>query len=107
MDLMWPRLCEEIDFARDSDHPGSPVYLFAGRQDRITDLAQIEEWHATLNAPAKQLEVVDGAGHLNLYEEPEHSSPSWSQVRAKAHLRHCGTPRTAPAPATPTADASP
>ena len=83
MDIIWPRLCEEIDFARDTTTLGVPVYLFAGRQDRITDLAQIEEWYEVLNAPAKRLEVVDGAGHLNLYEQPGKFLTLMDQVRAK------------------------
>ena len=50
MDLLWPHLCEEIDFRREVMALQVPVYLFAGRQDRITDLAQIQEWFATLKA---------------------------------------------------------
>jgi pimeloyl-ACP methyl ester carboxylesterase len=71
MDLLWPHLCKEIDFGRDVSALSVPVYLFAGRQDRITDLDQIQEWFTALQAPAKRLMVVDAAGHLNLYEEPE------------------------------------
>ncbi len=68
MDIIWPHLCAEVDFAREATTLAVPVHLFAGRQDRITDLAQIEEWFEMLESPDKRLEVVDGAGHLNLYE---------------------------------------
>ena len=71
MDLLWPHLCEEVDFSREALALDIPVHLFAGRQDRITDLAQIEEWFQALDAPAKRLEVVDDAGHLTLYEKPD------------------------------------
>lgn len=82
MDLLWPHLCEEVDFTQEAMALDVPVHLFAGRQDRITDLAQIEEWFAALQAPSKRLEVVDGAGHLNLYEKPDRFITFMGQVRA-------------------------
>jgi pimeloyl-ACP methyl ester carboxylesterase len=81
MDLLWPHLCEEVDFSREALALDVPVHLFAGRQDRITDLAQIEEWFQALDAPAKRLEVVDDAGHLNLYEKPDRFITFMDQVR--------------------------
>jgi pimeloyl-ACP methyl ester carboxylesterase len=71
MDLVWPELGREIDFARDVTGLSVPVHLFAGRIDRITDLDQIQTWYDRLEAPAKHLEIVDGVGHLNLYEAPQ------------------------------------
>jgi pimeloyl-ACP methyl ester carboxylesterase len=82
MDLLWPHLCAEIDFRGEVVALPVPVYLFAGRQDRITDLAQIQEWFATLQSPAKRLKVLDDAGHLNLYEEPERFIAFMDAVRA-------------------------
>ncbi len=82
MDLLWPHLCAEVDFRREVVALQVPVYLFAGRQDRITDLAQIQEWFAALESPAKHLKVVDDAGHLNLYEEPERFIAFMDAVRA-------------------------
>jgi pimeloyl-ACP methyl ester carboxylesterase len=82
MDLLWPHLREEVDFRADTQSLPVPVHLFAGRQDRITDLAQIQEWFAVLDAPAKRLEAVDGAGHLNLYEKPGRFVAFMDEVRA-------------------------
>ena len=82
MDLLWPTLCEQVDFKRDALEVTVPVHLFAGRQDRITDLAQIQEWHAVVRAPSKRLDVVDGAGHLNLYEQPDRFITFMDEVRA-------------------------
>lgn len=82
MELLWPHLCEDIDFGRDVSALGVPVYLFAGSQDRITDLAQIQDWFAALETPAKRLKVVDATGHLNLYEEPERFIGFMDAVRA-------------------------
>ncbi|MGB8022552.1 MAG: alpha/beta hydrolase [Candidatus Nanopelagicales bacterium] len=82
MDILWPRLCEEIDLARDTTTLEVPVHIFAGRQDRITDLAQIEDWFAALEAPAKHLEIVDEAAHLNLYEAPGRFITFMDNVRA-------------------------
>lgn len=82
MDLLWPHLCEEVDFRREVMALAVPVHLFAGSQDRITDLAQVEDWFAVLQTPGKRLDVVDGAGHLNLYEEPERFITFMNEVRA-------------------------
>jgi pimeloyl-ACP methyl ester carboxylesterase len=71
MDLLWPELGEGIDFLRNVKSMAVPVHLFAGAQDRITDLDQIERWYRDLSAPAKTLEIVEGVGHLNLFEAPE------------------------------------
>lgn len=71
MDLIWPELAECIDFQRDVTALEVPVFLFAGAEDRITDLEQIERWYNTLQAPAKTLEIVDGVGHLGLFEAPD------------------------------------
>ena len=81
MDLIWPHRCEEVDFVREAMALAVPVHLFAGRQDRITDLAQIEGWFAVLEAPAKRLDVVDDAGHLNLYEKPDRFITFMDEVR--------------------------
>lgn len=81
MDLIWPHLCEEVDFRREVMALAVPVHLFAGMQDRITDLAQIEEWFSVLEAPAKRLDVVDEAGHLNLYEKPDRFLTFMDEVR--------------------------
>lgn len=60
-----------------------PVHHFAGRQDRITVLAQIEEWFAGLQTPAKRIDLVDHAEHLNLDEEPGRFIALLDEVRAR------------------------
>jgi pimeloyl-ACP methyl ester carboxylesterase len=82
MDLLWPRLCESVDFQRDLTALEVPVHVFAGRQDRITDLEQIQEWFDILDCPTKRLEIVDNAAHLNLYEQPERFVAFMEQVHA-------------------------
>jgi pimeloyl-ACP methyl ester carboxylesterase len=82
MDLIWPQLCEDVDLRRDVPALAQPVHLFAGRQDRITDLAQIQEWITALQAPTKRLVVVDRAGHLNLYEQPGRFVTFMDEVRS-------------------------
>jgi proline iminopeptidase len=82
MGLMWPHLCEEVDFRREVVALQVPVFLFAGRQDRITDLAQIQEWFDALESPSKRLKVIDDAGHLNLYEQPDRFIAFMDAVRA-------------------------
>jgi pimeloyl-ACP methyl ester carboxylesterase len=82
MALLWPQLCDTVDFRRDLTTVAVPVHLFAGQQDRITDLAQIQEWFDLLECPAKRLEIVEGAAHLNLYEQPARFVAFMEQVRA-------------------------
>ena len=72
-------LCDTMDFRGDLTTLAVPVHLFAGQQDRITDLAQIQEWFGLLECPAKRLEIVEDAVHLNLYEQLARSVASWSR----------------------------
>jgi alpha-beta hydrolase superfamily lysophospholipase len=81
MDIIWPELGERIDFLRDITSVDVPVYIFAGELDRITDLAQIQGWFNALKAPHKRLEVVEGVGHLNLFEAPERFSAFLSVIK--------------------------
>jgi pimeloyl-ACP methyl ester carboxylesterase len=81
MDLVWPELGERIDFQRDVKSLRVPVHIFAGDQDRITDLGQVRDWLAALEAPTKRLEVVEGVGHLNLFEAPHRFVEFMSGVR--------------------------
>lgn len=70
MELLWPELCRRIDLVRDAPMLAVPVHLFAGRADHITPVDLCEEWLSMLDAPSKRLEIVEDAGHLNLYESP-------------------------------------
>jgi pimeloyl-ACP methyl ester carboxylesterase len=70
MKLLWPDLGRHIDLVRDSTQIGVPVHLFAGRADHITPVDLVEDWLSELDAPSKRLEIVEDAGHLNLYEAP-------------------------------------
>jgi pimeloyl-ACP methyl ester carboxylesterase len=82
MDIIWPELVERVDFLRDVKALRVPIYLFAGDRDRITDLDQIRGWFDLLETPVKRLEVVEGVGHLNLFEAPEAFVDFMSEVRA-------------------------
>jgi pimeloyl-ACP methyl ester carboxylesterase len=70
MDLLWPVLAPKVDLLRDVRQLEVPVHLFSGRSDRITPADLVEEWLTVLRAPAKRHEIVEGAGHLNLFEAP-------------------------------------
>ena len=82
MDLIWSELGERIEFSRDVTALDVPVHVFAGDRDRITDLAQVQPWLAALHAPTKQLEVVEGVGHLGLFEAPARFIEFMGGVRA-------------------------
>jgi pimeloyl-ACP methyl ester carboxylesterase len=70
MALLWPELVRRIDLVRDATSLDVPVHLFAGRTDHLTPVELMEDWLAVLDAPSKRLEIVEDAGHLNLYERP-------------------------------------
>jgi pimeloyl-ACP methyl ester carboxylesterase len=71
MDLIWPELAERVHFSRDVNRLDVPVHLFGGDRDRITGLDQVGPWLDQLTAPTKELAVIEGAGHLSLYEAPD------------------------------------
>jgi pimeloyl-ACP methyl ester carboxylesterase len=71
MECLWSDLSRRIDLVHDAARLDVPVFLFAGRLDRITDLSLIELWYATVEAPKKRLDVVELAGHLAPFEAPE------------------------------------
>ena len=82
MELIWTELGQRIEFSRDVNALDVPVHLFAGDRDRITDLAQVQPWFDALRAPSKRLEVVEGVGHLSLFEAPTRFVEFMGGVRA-------------------------
>jgi pimeloyl-ACP methyl ester carboxylesterase len=82
MDLVWPELGRRIRFSRDVTSLDVPVHLFAGDRDRITSLDQVRPWYDVLQAPSKRLEVVEGVGHLNLFEAPDRFVSFLAEVRS-------------------------
>ncbi|MFZ5476262.1 MAG: alpha/beta fold hydrolase [Myxococcota bacterium] len=57
-------------FAQPSAVP-VPIFLVAGRHDLYTSAELAGEWLAGVEAPHKELHVLDGAAHLACYEAPE------------------------------------
>lgn len=70
MELLWSDLGRRVDLVRDSTKLAVPVHLFAGRADQIAPVELTQNWLSVLDAPTKRLEIVEDAGHLNLYERP-------------------------------------
>ncbi len=83
LELLWPELARTTNFALDATRFDVPVHLFAGRHDHITDVEQIEAWHAALEAPSKRLQIVE-AGHLCQFEEPARFREFLAPLRARA-----------------------
>jgi pimeloyl-ACP methyl ester carboxylesterase len=81
MDIVWPELGQRIVFSRDVAALTVPVHLFAGDRDRITTVEQLRPWYEALKAPSKRLEVVEGVGHLNLFEAPGRFETFMADVR--------------------------
>jgi pimeloyl-ACP methyl ester carboxylesterase len=81
MDLIWTELGERIEFSRDVTSLDVPVHLFNGDLDRITGLDQVRPWFEALRSPTKRLEVVEGVGHLGLFEAPDRFTGFMAEVR--------------------------
>lgn len=82
MAALWPEL-GRLNFLASPIELQVPVYLVAGRHDRITNLGLTEQLLAHLRAPQKELLVLE-AGHIALFEEPERFNAFMVNVVRKA-----------------------
>lgn len=83
MEILWPELCR-INFLESMPAVQVPVFFVAGRQDHITNLGLTEQFAARLQAPQKELLVLENSGHIALFEEPERFNEFMINVVRKA-----------------------
>ena len=67
--VLYPQL-QNIDFRTDAAELEVPVYLVQGRHEAPGRAQPAEEWFGMLDAPKKQLIVLDTSGHRPLFEQP-------------------------------------
>jgi proline iminopeptidase len=68
--VLYPQL-QDIDFRTDATQLEVPAYLVQGRHEAPGRARPAEEWFQMLDAPKKQLIVLDTSGHRPLFEQPE------------------------------------
>ena len=68
--VLYPQL-QDIDFRTDATQLEVPVYLVQGRHEAPGRARPAEEWFGMLDAPKKQLIVLDTSGHRPPFEQPE------------------------------------
>lgn len=79
--VLYPRM-QGVDLRRDVPRLAVPVWFVQGG-DEMRGLAVLfDQWYAALQAPAKHLTVIPGAGHRVLFEEPDRFAAVLDQVLA-------------------------
>ncbi len=68
--VLYPQL-QEIDFRVDATELDVPVYLVQGGHEARGRSVLAEEWFGLLQAPHKELVVLDTSGHRPIFEQPE------------------------------------
>ncbi|MBG0567447.1 alpha/beta fold hydrolase [Actinoplanes aureus] len=68
--VLYPRM-QDTDLRRDVPRLVVPAYFIQGGNEMRGLSVLFDEWYAALAAPAKRLEVLPGAGHRAMFEEPD------------------------------------
>ena len=68
--VIYPQL-QDIDFRTDATELDVPMYFVQGAHEADGRVRPFEEWFAALDAPSKQLVVLETSGHRPLFEQPE------------------------------------
>lgn len=66
---LYPQL-QGIDFRSNVPRLEVPVYVVLGEHEARGRAALAKEWFASLEAPAKELIILEGAGHRALFDQP-------------------------------------
>ncbi|WP_347350770.1 alpha/beta hydrolase [Intrasporangium sp.] len=68
--ILYPQL-QDIDFRRSATRLEVPVYLVQGAFEARGRAVLADEWFGLLQAPHKQLVVLDTSGHRPIFEQPQ------------------------------------
>ncbi|MEO6086344.1 MAG: alpha/beta hydrolase, partial [Umezawaea sp.] len=68
--VLYPQL-QHIDFRVDATRLRVPLYLIQGEYEVRGRAEPVDDWFRMLDAPRKELVVLDSAGHRALFEQPE------------------------------------
>ena len=67
---LYPQL-QEIDFRRTATEFDVPVFFVQGAHEADGRAEPFEEWYSMIDAPTKELAVLDTSGHRPLFEQPD------------------------------------
>ncbi len=67
---LYPQL-QDIDFRDDAAELDVPVYLVQGKYEARGRAELAEEWFEMLQAPHKEIVVLDTSGHRPIFEQPD------------------------------------
>jgi pimeloyl-ACP methyl ester carboxylesterase len=82
-DVLYPRL-KDVDLRRDAPALRVPVWFVQGGKEMRGLAVPFEQWFAQVQAPAKRVITVPGAGHRVLYERPDRLAVALEEVLAGA-----------------------
>ena len=68
--VMYPQL-QEIDFRKDVPSLEVPVYLMLGENELRGRLELAEEWFSMLEAPLKEIYILENSGHAAAFEHAD------------------------------------
>jgi len=68
--VLYPQL-QEIDFRQTATDLAIPMYFVQGAHEADGRAEPFAEWYAVLDAPTKDLVVLDTSGHRPLFEQPQ------------------------------------
>ena len=81
-DARYPSV-RDVDLRADAPRLGVPVYFVQGA-DEMRGLAVVfDDWYARLRAPSRRLEVLPGAGHRAMFEQPDRFTAILTRVLAE------------------------
>ncbi|MFC7530764.1 alpha/beta fold hydrolase [Actinoplanes sp. GCM10030250] len=68
--VLYPRM-QGVDLRRDLPRLTIPAYFVQGEREMRGLSVLFSQWYSGLRAPEKRLEVIPGAGHRAMFEEPD------------------------------------
>lgn len=78
--VLYPRL-QHIDFRHDVLTLEVPVYIVTGKYEARGRAVLSEEWFDMLQAPSKEMIILDRSGHRPLFEEPAAFAALMNEIR--------------------------
>jgi len=68
--VLYPQI-QDVDFRTDATSLDVPAYFVQGAHEAVGRAVLFNEWYAALDAPTKELVILDTSGHRPLFEQPD------------------------------------
>lgn len=83
---LYPHL-QDVDLRESTTELDVPVFLIQGEHEARGRAEPARQWFRRLEAPTKELIVIEGAGHRPLFQEPERFLEAIDEVLARTGSR--------------------